>query len=783
LVLELREVVAPDRHDATDDELLERFRAEDDPRAFEAIVRRHGGRVLAGCRKVLDDAAEVEDVFQATFLVLLRQRTTIRQPASLGGWLYGVAHRLALKARSRSARRAQAESGRPAGPADGPPDLSWREACAILHEELDRLPDTYRLPLLLCYLEGKSRDEAAGLLGCSVGALHGRLERGRDRLRSRLLRRGVTLSAGLLSALTGGAATANAAPDQVIRALLAATRGPVAPGVAGLVRAVSPGTLGHSKLCMLTLLVVGLMTVSLGLSALSGQPDTAAPLRTPEVARERKAEKVAPPEKVRNPDIKPIAVSGKVVGPDGKIVRGAKLFVFDSEEWKPAPQAEANGDGTFTFELPPIAGRRAYRYVVASAPGLGLGCDWVGVPAATDPLRNVVLKLPRDVPIRGRILDLEGKPVEGARIRVTDLQTGKDDSLNEFVRLWSKDRERQQEAFRTLLGKRLFVKNATAHHFSATTDADGRFTLAGLGSDRCPQLDISAPGKASMVCLIPIRADFKPAPGGFTGSLVVGPEFTLPLAPSKLITGVVRDEAKKPLAGVRVLGQVDLNDETRFLNSWVILPEVETITDAEGRYTLDGLPGGRNYILAASPKAGDGIVHGFISRRDNGPDAAPIRGDFELPRGVVLTGQITDEKTGKGVRGYVFYRPLESNPWEDEHPITGSPGIAPWVSDMGSWTDIEGRFRLTAEPGAGILHVQVLDRPEYAMGKLAKEDDTDEIVVKSGPLPGTFKTRGQGGHFGIMNVNAYRVLRIPAGARAYTANVTVEPKSMAGPTR
>jgi hypothetical protein len=279
-----------------------------------------------------------------------------------------------------------------------------------------------------------------------------------------------------------------------------------------------------------------------------------------------------------------------------------------------------------------------------------------------------------------------------------------------------------------------------------------------------------------MVCLVPIRADFKPAPGGFTGSLVVGPEFTLPLAPSKLITGVVRDEAKKPLAGAHIRGQVDLNDDIR-LNGWLILPEVETITDAEGRYTLDGLPKGKNYLLAASPQAGDGIVHGFISRRDDAAGTTPIRGDFDLPRGVVLTGRITDSKTGKGVRGYVFYRPLESNPWEDEHPIAGSPGIAPWVSDMGSWTDVEGRFRLTAEPGAGILHVQVLDRPGYEMGKLAKEDDTDEIVVKSGPLPGTFKTRGQGGHFGIMNVNTYRVLRIPAGAKAFTANVTVEPKA------
>src|SRR5262249_17226815 len=148
---------------------------------------------------------------------------------------------------------------------------------------------------------------------------------------------------------------------------------------------------------------------------------------------------------------------------------------------------------------------------------------------------EVELRLPKDVPIRGRIVDLEGKPVPDAKVRVTDLETGKDDTLNEFVRLWPTDKESQQQAVGTLLGKRLFAKTATADHFAATTDAEGRFTLAGIGRDRCPQLTISAKGLASQVCLVPIRPDFKPAPGSLTGSPVLGAEFTLPLTPSKPI--------------------------------------------------------------------------------------------------------------------------------------------------------------------------------------------------------------------------------------------------------
>src|SRR5262245_9256097 len=188
----------------SDDDLLRRFVAGKDESAFAALVRRHGPLVRSACRQLLSDPADVDDAFQATFLTLIRGAGSIRAGAALAGWLYRVTYRVALRARAAAARRRElTDRGGPE------PDLSFREACAVLHEELDRLPEKFRLPLVLCYLDGQSREEAAKLLGWSAGAVKGRLERGRQALRQRLVRRGVTLSAAMLAVV---AAPARAVP-------------------------------------------------------------------------------------------------------------------------------------------------------------------------------------------------------------------------------------------------------------------------------------------------------------------------------------------------------------------------------------------------------------------------------------------------------------------------------------------------------------------------------------------------------------------------------------------
>jgi RNA polymerase sigma factor (sigma-70 family) len=182
----------------SDAELLQRFAAARDDAAFALLMQRHGTMVLRLCRSRLRHEQDAEDAFQATFLVLARMAGSIRNGRSLGSWLYGVAHRIAMRACKAAARRREREcraSDTPAG--DTTMAVALRELQGMLDDEIDRLPEKYRAPFVLCCLEGKSRDEAAQALGWNKGTLAGRLAHARLLLRQRLTRRGVTLTAAL----------------------------------------------------------------------------------------------------------------------------------------------------------------------------------------------------------------------------------------------------------------------------------------------------------------------------------------------------------------------------------------------------------------------------------------------------------------------------------------------------------------------------------------------------------------------------------------------------------
>ena len=189
----------------TDGELLERFRTSRDEggeRAFESLVTRHGPMVLGICRNILDDPSDVHDAFQAVFLVLARRAGAIRKSESVGSWLYGVTVRVAARARATAIRRRVRErrvlaAAAAVAVAGGSPEASpaasieHDDGAAIVHEEVVRLPERYRTPIVLCYFEGLTHDEAAARLSWPVGTVRSRLARARDRLRGRLTRRGV----------------------------------------------------------------------------------------------------------------------------------------------------------------------------------------------------------------------------------------------------------------------------------------------------------------------------------------------------------------------------------------------------------------------------------------------------------------------------------------------------------------------------------------------------------------------------------------------------------------
>jgi len=184
----------------SDGTLLDRFVSRRDEDAFADLVKRHGPLVMGVCRRMLQDHHDAEDVFQATFLVLVRRARSIANPERLAQWLYGVAYRTALRARSLAARRRLHESrGAQSINSNMNGEILDHDLRLILDEEIQRLPHRYRAPVVLCYFAGKSKEEAARILNLPVGTVSSRLARAREKLRVRLTRRGVTLSAALLT--------------------------------------------------------------------------------------------------------------------------------------------------------------------------------------------------------------------------------------------------------------------------------------------------------------------------------------------------------------------------------------------------------------------------------------------------------------------------------------------------------------------------------------------------------------------------------------------------------
>jgi RNA polymerase sigma factor (sigma-70 family) len=249
----------------SDRELLDRFHRQRDQAAFEVILRRHGPMVLGVCRRILPQAHDAEDAFQATFLVLVRKAGVLRDPGLLANWLYGVAYRVARKARARLARRSEYERQAASMPAaDVPLDLAWREMRSLLDEELQALPAKYQAPLVLCYLEGLSNEEAARRLGWPSGSISYRLAKGRELLRQRLARRDRALSTEMFASVLLTKVAADSLPEDLFRttvqaALDLAGKQPTLPA-AGWLKSLVPD-LWTAVVAVLVLLVsFGLVT-------------------------------------------------------------------------------------------------------------------------------------------------------------------------------------------------------------------------------------------------------------------------------------------------------------------------------------------------------------------------------------------------------------------------------------------------------------------------------------------------------------------------------------------
>jgi hypothetical protein len=230
--------------------------------------------------------------------------------------------------------------------------------------------------------------------------------------------------------------------------------------------------------------------------------------------------------------------------------------------------------------------------------------DWLSEPGA-----DAVFHLVPDLPITGRVLDLQGKPVAGATVAVQDVHTGPAGAFDEMVKNWKKSAQEQDQAAQKL-DRYLWNRGGLGQVFHVTTAADGTFTLSGFGKDRVVTLLISGAGMADTFAAVATRPGFDPSGAPRSPLRLFPPDFCLVVAPDRPVTGVVRDEkTKTPLravrvAGVSLVGQLELGTY-RFH----AFPTPAVVTDGEGRFTLRGLAKARGYILVADPDEGTEHLH------------------------------------------------------------------------------------------------------------------------------------------------------------------------------
>ena len=694
----------------SDAQLIDRFLSGRDGLAFETLLARHGPLVLRACRGVLQNPSDAEDAFQATFMILVRKASSLRGRANIGGWLYLVAYRVAIQANAAEARRRVQE--RRAGELAISNSKEGRdipdELTPALHDEVGKLPDKARQAVVLCDLEGLSLVRAAESLRWSERTLRRRLTEGREKLKARLRRRGFEAGSASMAMLRVREATSVVpAPwiDSTVRAALSKS----------MTTAVIKGTVGsaviHSqevlKIMMVQKLkqilsIVVIMTVIAGggLAALELRGDepqskTKLPMSATSVVAARPALESDPLDAVGT-----FPVKGRVVDPDGKPVADATIYVhhysFDlltRATGNTIPEAHSekvagtNPDGRFRFDLDKSASNFPYRdfpvwhgaQIAAVAPGFGM--TWVSAESLLKK-DEALFKLVRDdVPIRGRILDQQGRPVSGVAV-----------FSREVIEL--DERSRETSLNRGEMGKAVSQYSGPSWIEPRTTDSEGRFEIRGVGRDRVVRLEFRGPNVQKGYLHAMARegqARTRPEtnrgsgmnrPGGPPPALpFVGASFQHVLGPTKPIMGTVKAKgSEKPLAGIQVLATEPL--------TWT---EVSALTDEKGHFELLGLPKGVAYRRGVIPSTGIGP---YLSAEVVVPDTKgldPIVKDLVVPKGVILVGRLVDPATGQPMRAkHVAYDKAPGNKNEGDAELSTS-GI------------VDPTFRITVPPGRGML--------------------------------------------------------------------------------
>ncbi len=580
----------------SDARLLERFVCRRDDSAFAALVARHGAMVLNTCQAVLKDPNAADDAFQATFVLLFRKAGSIRHCDALGGWLHRVAYRAALQARSDAARRRDVEKTARARPVAANPAAD--DLAAVLHEEMERLPERFRLPVVLCDLEGMTRDQAADLLRSTEGAVRGRLAKGRELLRQRLTHRGIT--AAVIPAIPA------AIPASLVSSTVTAAKGGASAAAAALATAASRGW-------ALTWIKAGAVAVvAFGAAAAAfAYLDTPTPRQPEKTAASHPVVTVtvvpqAPTKPATAKSVGTTRVEGRILDLEGRPVAGATIGVKYVQS-PPDGKLDAWIDEVkrlakqpFGLSLMAIPGPQAPFSATTGRDGRflidGIPKDGIATAAISGPEieTSEVYILTRDIPtIRVKQPDLADAPMlvyYGARF---DHVAAKAQPIVGTVR--------DQDTGAPIAGVHITgmpnIESSMVRipGVEATTDSQGRFKVTGLPTSRGFKLFTEAAAGQPYVNGGFVSRASAPKPGPFT--------FDIALKRGVLVRGRLTDKATgKPVHGsVTYYAFADNShvDEFPHFKRGSQITHV-LIPGSDGRFTIPALPG-RGLIAARAP--------------------------------------------------------------------------------------------------------------------------------------------------------------------------------------
>jgi RNA polymerase sigma factor (sigma-70 family) len=697
-----------------DGELLDRFATQHEEAAFAALVRRHGPLVLGVCRRVLGNWHDAEEAFQATFLVLARSAVSIRKHNALGSWLHAVAYRVSVKAKLHSQARQQHErQAQPRPSIDPLAEVTGRELTAVLDEEMQQVGERYRAPLVLCYLEGKTRDEAAQQLGWSPSTLQRRLERGREILRSRLARRGLTLAA-VLSVTAASPATVSAAlTDSTAQAALAwvssgGTAAAISTHTAVLAKSVLP-TLAVSRIKLVAgLLLAGVLAVSIGVfthpASAQRQPakNTAALSPTPDGKEQPKNGPEKPADK------KALSVSGQVCDANDKplakadvaligVARNRHRGLIGFNQTRQLASTRTDKEGHFRLTVPNDRAKSFdFVQIVAAASGHGVG--WQSFKSGALE-QEVTFRLTAEQIIPGRLIDLQGQPVKGAKVHVAFLE-----AKNARVPVYP------------------FTdppKDIPGWPATATTDEKGKFVIRGVGRDQTATLLVNDDRFARHSLIVNT---------GAKGKLQ---EIQEVLTPARLLQGtVVAEDTGKPLT--KVLIRITSHGRSSTFSGGTVGSTSSTSsgTVGSGSSTFGGASGSTSIsrsnvtLQTWTDEKGRFQVNCPVAEGYYGIEVFPVEGspylcfakgipwpkgkvkqevEIKVPRGVIVRGKVTEADSGKPVAGaFIDYHAQRGN-----NPLFRYQVLSWYVRPIEYVTTAaDGTFQATVPPGPGHLFVK-----------------------------------------------------------------------------